>query len=641
MTLFKQMAIAISLIIVLLLATVMMINYNSSKSNMLQSLYETTVNNISNLADKIAQSGGEEAYIINTINSEFDSGYYKQIEFKSNDGATDYKQVDERLPDGVPLWFIKFTNLHIESVKADVTSGWDMIGTVRVVGDSNVIYIALYKLFLNLSYLFAISVFVSLIILYVILHFVLKPLKSIQKQAEAIMKNEFLIQEGEPFTTEFKDVVSGMNAMVHKVEDIFKKGNEAIQRNRELLYNDSATKLYNRRYLMLKLSDLIAQNNSISGGSSLFFSISSLELLVKDLGYQKSNDFLLELSDILKKSIHKYEDSIVARTNQTDFTLIVPECESNSALEIAQSINEKWNELEEKFGIDANEIYINIGIFRYFVNTSITELLTNTDSALLNAKASEKSNIYIFSAENIKQSLGKEEWRALLEDAMENNRFNIIFRKTVDAKEKRVIHNTLSFTMNDKSGNRYFYGDFIAAAINLNIVSEIYTHILKDLMTQKLFNIRGELVSINLSSEFLKDPHAYNQLSTLLKSYAKEIDFDISFEISDSFTIKNLDIVKNFVSMFKKYNYQFGLNSYTGESYDVDYLKELHPKFIKSDKSYLLDQSDDSMNALQLVTDSLGIKIIASFVKDEEELEKLKRKHVHLIQGPIVDTLIK
>ena len=94
-------------------------------------------------------------------------------------------------------------------------------------------------------------------LLYAVLHAVLKPLERVRKQAEAIMNSEFIFQKELPFTTDFRDVVLGMNAMISKVKDIFEKGNKAMHHNRELLYNDRVTRLYNRRYLMMKLRQLM------------------------------------------------------------------------------------------------------------------------------------------------------------------------------------------------------------------------------------------------------------------------------------------------------------------------------------------------------------------------------------------------
>ncbi|SFV75345.1 GGDEF and EAL domain proteins [hydrothermal vent metagenome] len=638
MTLFKQMALVVSFIIVLVLATVMIINYNNAKKDMIQSLYQTTVNNIATLTDKLAQTDGEEAEIQSVVDAAFDSGYYKMILFQSD--TINYKQIDDSLPEGVPEWFIKFTNIKLKPISADVTSGWSIIGKVSVIGDSGVVYKGLYKIFQQLFYLFIVSVSGSLILINIILHFVLKPLKKVQEQAEAILKNEFIIQKELPFTTEFKDVVNGMNAMVLKVEDIFNKGNEAIQKNRELLYKDPVTKLFNRRYLMLKLLDLIQQNNSISGGSSLFVSLNSIEELTKHLGHQKTNDFLLQFAQELNNVTKKFQEKLIARVNATDFTLILPECDSDVANDIAKKINKKWEELSKNNNINQEYSFINIGIYRYKPTDTIASLMTNTDNALAKAIAKENGNTYFFEAKDNKSAMGKEEWRELLEDAIKHNRFHLIFRKTINFQSKQIQHKVLSFTMQDKNKKEYLYGDFIAPAINLNMVSEIYISILQDLFTNPHKDTKESLISINLSSEFIKDPNAFEQLSMLLQKYHKTIPFQLCFEISDTFTIKNLALVKNFTKLFSKYNFQFGLNSFTGESQDFHYLKELHPIFLKSDTSYLLDQSDNLMNALQVVTDSLGIVIIASFVKEKEELQKLEEKHITTIQGPIVDQLL-
>jgi len=92
MTLFKQLAFVVSMIIIAVLGAVMYINYTSAKQDMIDSLYQSTVNNISTLSSKIADAKGHEALTITTIDAEFDAGYYMLIEFTSNDGLFHYKQ---------------------------------------------------------------------------------------------------------------------------------------------------------------------------------------------------------------------------------------------------------------------------------------------------------------------------------------------------------------------------------------------------------------------------------------------------------------------------------------------------------------------------------------------------------------------
>ena len=639
MTLFKQMALTVSIIIIVMLGAVMAINYQSAKKDMIQSLYETTVNNISTLTNRLADAGDDSALLSSTIDAEFDSGYYMMIDFKSNDGESDYMQIDNDPIEGVPLWFINFTAIELETVSADVSSGWNIIGVVSVAGDTGIVYKALYKMFIKLLYLFVIFVAIALIVLSILLHFVLKPLYRVQHQAEAILKNEFIIQEKMPYTTEFRDVVKGMNAMVAKVEEIFKKGNEAVQRNRELLYNDPTTKLFNRRYLMLKLPDLIKAENKTNGGTIMFIALSGAEVLNQALGRRKADDMFLEIANIFNVVCKKYEDRVIARVNGTEFTLMLPDCESDEGSDVARRINRRFGKLLKANELSEDDVYIDIGLYRYKPTVSIGDLLTRADNALSSAKASENDNTYLYEEKDDENAMGKEQWRAIIEESIDNNYFSLRFWPTLNAKTKKIDHKVMTFTIDGGENKRYFYGDFIAPAINLGLVSKMYIVTLSDLITKRHEELDGTTCSIRLSNEFIKESKSFTELSTLFTKHAKTLKFKLSFEVSDGFAINNIASVKSFVDLFAKYGFEFGINSFTGESSDFTYLKELNPRFLKADCAFLLDQSQDSMSALQVITDSLGIEIIATFVKTQDELKSLQAMHINSVQGPVTDTI--
>lgn len=640
MTLFRQMALAISFIIIVILGAVMVINYNSARQDMIQSLYETTVNNISTLTNRLADASDNSALLVSTIDSEFDSGYYKKIEFKSNDGQTDYLQIDNDPVVNVPQWFVDFTAIELESVSADVSSGWNIIGVVSVEGDTGIVYTALYKMFVKLLYLFVASVMVALLIMSIILRFVLQPLYRIQHQAEAILKNEFVIQTKIPFTTEFKDVVFGMNTMVKKVEDIFNKGNEAAQRNKELLYNDSTTKLFNRRYLMLKMPELIKLDNKAHGGTIIFIALIGAEFINQTLGRQKADSMFLAIANSFHEACKDYQDRVIARVNGTEFTLMLPNCEAGEAHTIASNINTKFTELRTANNLISEEVHIDLGLYKYKPTVTIGDLLTRADNALSNAKANDTSNIYLYEEKDDENAMGKEQWRDVIEDSIDNNYFSLKFWPTLNAKTKTVDHKVMTFTIDGGENKKFFYGDFIAPAINLGLVSKMYIVTLRDLITQRHQELDGSVCSIRLSNEFIKDSKAFTELSSLFTKHAKTLKFKLSFEVTDTFAIHNIAAVKSFVDLFSKYGFSFGINSFTGESSDYGYLKELNPKFIKADSSFLLDQSQDSMSALQVITGSLGIEIIATFVKTTDELKQLQDMHINSVQGPVTDSII-
>jgi EAL domain-containing protein (putative c-di-GMP-specific phosphodiesterase class I) len=197
----------------------------------------------------------------------------------------------------------------------------------------------------------------------------------------------------------------------------------------------------------------------------------------------------------------------------------------------------------------------------------------------------------------------------------------------------------MTFTIDGGEDKKFFYGDFIAPAINLGLVSKMYLFTLKELITNQHKELNNTECSIRLSNEFIKDENSFDELSHLFKSYAKKLNFQLSFEVTDSFAIYNTAALKNYIQLFSMYGFGFGINSFSAESNDYSYLKTLHPKFIKADCAFLLDQSEDSMSAIQVITDSLGIEIIATFVQTKEELEALESVNIHSVQGPITDSM--
>ena len=443
-----------------------------------------------------------------------------------------------------------------------------------------------------------------------------------------------------PYTTEFKDVVQGMNTMVKKVEDIFNKGNEAAQRNRELLYNDPTTKLFNRRYLMLKLPDLIKEANRTNGGTIIFVALSGADIINQTLGRQKADELFLELANTFQTVSKEYDNRVIARVNGTEFTLMLPDCEANIATSIVKKINRAFTLLLGSNDIDHTKVFIDMGIYRYKPTTTIGDLLTRADNALSLAKAKEDENIHLFEDKDDENSMGKEQWRSIIEDSISNNYFSLKFWPTLNAKTKQTDHKVMTFTIDGGEDKQYFYGDFIAPAINLGLVSKMYIVTLRDLLTARHEELDGSICSIRLSNEFIKDPNAFSELSSLFTKHAKVLKFKLSFEVTDSFAIHNTVAVKSFVDLFAKYGFNFGINSFTGESSDFTYLKELTPKFLKADSAFLLDQSKDSMSALQVITDSLGIDIIATYVKTADELQRLQSMHINSVQGPITDTIV-
>lgn len=636
MTLYKQIALLVSSIIIIMLGSVMYINYSTAKQNMIDALYETTVNNISTIGGLLGNAGEDKALIGSIIDSELDAGYYQLIEYKLNSNEFEYKKVSSPSIEGIPLWFRKFTDIKVHLINMDISSGWEILGSLQIMGDSSIVYKTLYKMFINMMQLFIVFAVISLLVLALLLHFILKPLKSIQHQAEGVVNNQFTYIEKVPYTQEFKEVVTAMNSMVKRVEEIFNMANESAKRNRELLYNDTVTKLFNRRYLMLKLTEILESDNAVVGGVSIFVSLESIENLTKIHGQVTTNNFLYSFAQILLKNTNKYEEGILAHVHISEFTILATPCTLQEAGVLIETIEKHFYALLEEYNIEKEVLQSSYGVYDFSHASSISELLTKTDSALLQAKVDEESNICFYEEKEDKLALAKTEWHDIFNDVIEEQSLQLKFWNTLNIKEESLYHNVMTFSLLHQD-NEYFFGEFIAPASNFNLVSKLSLLSIEKLFVQKHKELQGHVCSVRLSSEFLKDKSTYTQLSRLFKKYAKKLHFQVDFEVSNSLAINSGDLVCSYSKLFKKYGFGFGINSFTTEAGDLQYLQNFNPQFIKADGRFLLDQPQASLDALHGVSHALEIDIIATFVQTKEDVDKLKSKDIILLQGPVTE----
>ena len=223
---------------------------------------------------------------------------------------------------------------------------------------------------------------------------------------------------------------------------------------------------------------------------------------------------------------------------------------------------------------------------------------------------------------NLNVAIGKDKWRENIRYALENDSFEIVHRKVIDIELKQKIYNGVSFNLNIKDYS-YSYGTFIAPVMNLGLIEDVYLHIIKKVL---LSNNAKENISTTI------------QLSALFINTTKQNKYNLIFEIPESFINKYYENSLLYIKLFNEYGFDFGINSFIADSEDYQYLKELKPVFVKADKQYLLD-TEQNINVLKIVLESLGIKLIATGVYNIEELDSLNKKEIRLISGMIVDKL--
>lgn len=638
MTLYKQTALLLSLFLLTILTTVLVLNFQSVNRGVEERLYEDAKNTATSLSLSLGGANGDLSMMSTMINANFDSGNYRKITLVDVENNPLYERVTESDIVVVPRWFTKLVALRAPVAFANVSAGWSQVGILHIQSDSTYAYKQLYSILMDLLISFAIIAALSLTVLNLLLHAILRPLKEVQKQATAITKNEFIIQENIPYTKELSDVVLGMNNMVSKVKAMFDKGNEELKVHKELEYTDEYTQLRNRKYLIDRLPAYLKVDASYERGVNMIVAFNGINEANERIGHQQVDKLFVVIAEIFRKSTRDINESIVARLNGTEFSIFLPGYPGSDAIELAKSIQRSCFNAIDSAGLNQHETFVCIGIYEYNHKNSISELFSRSDNALAQAKFNHE-HIHLEKTDTAVEVMGKVAWKQLINKAIEKSRFSFVSWAVVDIKNMKIVHHVLSINLILDKNSSYSYAQFMAPAIQSGLSCDIYKKIVTMLFNDSASLLGAPTYSLRLPQEYLQKQETYHEISELLRANASMLAFKLIIELPDRLVRQDSKNIREYIELFRRYSIDIGIFEFIGESEDYQYLKELRPSYIKAQSSYFLTQSDQSISALRLITDSIGISLIAVGVSDMETLEMLREKGISIVQGKVTETL--
>ena len=107
---------------------------------------------------------------------------------------------DEKF-DYVPQWFINLIPIHLQEQSSEISNGWQTTAIIYVSANAGDAYAKLYEQAKNAIVYALVAFVISLLILFVFVQYLLKPLKRIEKLANSIAVGKFETIEELPWTT--------------------------------------------------------------------------------------------------------------------------------------------------------------------------------------------------------------------------------------------------------------------------------------------------------------------------------------------------------------------------------------------------------------------------------------------------------
>ncbi|MBU3069451.1 EAL domain-containing protein [Aestuariicella sp. G3-2] len=501
MTLYRQLILVITCLIASIMAgnfVVSVINARDYVSQQMEIHAQDTATSLG-LTISHAAKAKDEAEIRSFVDVVFDRGYYRQVTYRSVSGDM---LVESKMPiviEGVPNWFIQLIDLSEPVGHAEVISGWFRLGAVDVVSHPGLAYLDLWRVFKDQLWLFLFTSVFCYLLAGLGLAVLLRPLRQVEVQAEAICRREFPVQSNLPRTRELRRMVLAMNRMVQKIQSMFQEQVELSSELRRQANFDPVTELLNRSGFDAHLESRLSSERGGSAGEMVLIQLSGLSEFNLRVGRATGDQCLKGLAEALTESLVQYPDAILGRRTGTDLCAFIPLVDLEEGEAIAGELFSRLNGLS--WFREAEELQLHMGVAFASRVTEQGSLLVEADLALRSAQSQGEANYQWHQVDSAENSRSASEWQELLGEALEHKRFTFHVQPVFE-RDGKTLSQWEVFCRLPVDGDLLAAGVFLPMAERFGMSESIDCLMIK-MLAEQYTEARGPKVCVNLSPSSL------------------------------------------------------------------------------------------------------------------------------------------
>ncbi len=444
---------------------------------------------------------------------------------------------------------------------------------------------------------------------------------------------------------------------LHKVLYLKEYGNEMViltlgidiserkiaeARNIRMAYYDYLTGLGNRRKFHEEFAQKLASAERYNYQLALLYmDLDRFKEINDTSGHEVGDNFLKLVANTLKAAIRTTD--LLCRLGGDEFTLLMTHADLEGIEHIANKINAVLRTQTFTCAGKSFTPSASIGVSVYPLHgTSVNELMANADLAMYRAKELGRGQYHMFNTDYDYRSKSNQMvyWRKILEDAISNDKFVLVYQPILTIKSNEIGHFECLVRLQHDDGQLLLPSEFVYRAEELGLISKIDRMVLKKAIQKHIeFNRQGKhhKLSVNISRRSFDDPAIFEDFALLFAN--PEVDKkQIIFEITDSSAVSDYQSTNVLINKIKDLGCILALNDFGMEYPSLHYLKNAPVDYVKIDGSLIrqLDKNEDDkifVKALTEVAQAFGKKTVAEYVENEDVLNILREFGIDYAQG--------
>ncbi|WP_297794706.1 EAL domain-containing protein [uncultured Marinobacter sp.] len=404
---------------------------------------------------------------------------------------------------------------------------------------------------------------------------------------------------------------------------------------------DILTGLPNRMLALDRLKLALAQarrENSLVG--VMFLDLDNFKHINDTMGHDAGDNLLIEAARRISSCLRG--TSTVARLGGDEFLVILPGLTGADATsQVAERILKTF---EPAYLLSNQEVFvttsIGIAIFPTDSDNSGT-LLQHADAAMYQAKHRGKSSYSHFVPEMTEVSHDRLQMESRMRRALEQNEFELYFQPIVQTDTGALSSAEALIRWNNASMGMVMPDRFIPLAEETGLIIPIGEWVLHEACHKAMRwrEITGTKVgvSVNVSPRQFRDPSFSNTVLNALEASGLEAEC-LELEITERLILDNTIETAEILKHLDHAGIRLSVDDF-GTGYSaLSYLKSYPFDTLKIDKSFVQDvlkEQDDAslVRAIINMAHSLGLRVIAEGVEEEEQTHFLQREGCDYSQG--------
>ncbi len=462
-------------------------------------------------------------------------------------------------------------------------------------------------------------------------------------QGESHVELEYRIKNASGQYRWFRDVLNipedfnESHEVMGMLVDITEKKNDT-EKIYHLAFHDYLTQIPNRQRFQNVLHELIqfGQEND-RFGAVLFLDMDRFKVLNDALGHHFGDQLLLNIAERLQEFDQDFK--IMARFGGDEFVLAT-DCDydnvNDAAVQIIMLAEKIISRLAESYNIHNHHhvCTVSMGISIYPQdNSTVNDIIRQADVAMYRSKEQGRNQVTMYH-DSMKKDNDKMLFvEQVLRNAVSDDNFILKYQPIVDRHRNVVCFESLIRIYNEQQ--TIYPDDFIPIAEDTDLIQPLGRWVISHACL-KIMDCQYN-ISVNVSSKQFHQQGFIMYIDQMMKRFNIEPG-KLVIELTEGVVVGSFKEIQYKFNRLKDMGVMIAIDDFgTGYS-SLEYLRQLPIDYLKIDKSFVFDVSQDKSSRIIIETiismaKHLDLQTVAEGVETEEQFEILKSIGCDLYQG--------